>query len=225
MTPYRRLTDPQPGRLLKPSCVGLMEQPTRVFKTLACLVVAMTATAAWLGCIDPSAPITPELQAYDVVQRNTRSLVVDDVTIHKGKWQGVDIVAARDPMSSGALLAARFDRSRYHFRIDLDGTATRTRRWERQEVSDFGEGAVIIGLARAPELPGMSRAQWQCLGALLAALRATTRETDLTQRLDGEVSDPDEEKLPVRVQEEWAKIYGLPAGSTVKIPMLTDSVS
>lgn len=181
-----------------------MDQQTRMFKTLGCLVGAMTGTAAWLGWIDPSEPLPPEAPSFDMVLRDAQSLVADDVALHKDRWHAVEILAGPATSGTPTFLAATADRSACHFLIDDAGRTARTVRWLRQEASRSSPGTVRIQVARGERRQAMTRTQWRCLQALIAAVRKATA----TQNTD----------FPVRLHEEWAKAYGLEPGATLAIP-------
>jgi hypothetical protein len=184
----------------------LMEQPTRMFRTLGSLAVAMTVSAVWLGWIDPSAPLSADPPAFESVLDQVRSLVVEGTPVHKNMWQAVEIVAEPSDRVSGSLLAARADRGRSHFRIDIYGAVSSTPRWRNQEqLSDL---AVIVSVAQSDRHSEMSRAQFDGLRGLLIALRdsASMQTAETVQ------------ELPVRVQADWARVYGLEPGTIVEIP-------
>ena len=197
-----------------------MEQSTRMFRTLGSLAVAMTVSAVWLGWIDPSAPLSGDPPAFEVVLDQVRSLVVEDVPIHKDLWQEVEIVAGPGEVAGGALLAARADRGRCHFRIDLEGRVSRTPRWRSQE--PLGDHCVIVSVSQADRHSEMSRAQFDGLRGLLVALRDATSAQDRPLTSGG--SSKDVQDFPVRVQDEWAHVYGLEPGTIVEIPTRTITV-
>lgn len=180
----------------------------------------MTVSAVWLGWIDPSAPLSADPPSFEVVLNQVRLLVVEDVSIHKGLWQEVELVAGLSEVAGGALLAARADRGRCHFRIDLDGRVSRTPRWRKQE--PLGDHCVIVSVSQDDNHSAMSRAQFDGLRGLLVALRDATSAQDRPRTSGGPSEDaPD---LPVRVHEEWARVYGLEPGTTVEIPTRTSTV-
>ncbi len=189
-----------------------MDQQTRMFKTLGCLVGAMTGTAALLGWIDPSEPLPPEAPPFDVILRDAQSLVSDDVALHKDRWHAVKILAGPVTSDSPTFLAATADRSKCHFLIDDRGRTSRTARWLRQEASLSDPGTVRIQVARGGEKTrqAMTRTQWRCLQALIAAVR--------------NVAAAESAALPVRLHEEWAKAYGLEPGATLAFPPTASSV-
>jgi hypothetical protein len=173
-----------------------MDQQTRMFKTLGCLVGAMTGTAALLGWIDPSEPLPPEPPSFDAILRDAQSLVADDVALHKDRWHAVKILAGAAMRDSPTFLTATADRSACHFLIDDAGRTSRTAQWLRQEASHSD--------------PGTVRSQVACLQALIAAVRNVVATESAT--------------LPVRLHEEWAKAYGLEPGATLAIPPTASSV-
>lgn len=181
-----------------------MDTRTRMFRTLGCLVVAMTGSAAWLGWIDPSVPHVAEAPAFDVVLRYARSLVTDNVVIRNNRWHSVEIVAGPARAVRPAFLAATSSAAEHHFRVDLNGRASRTTRWSRQEASPGGTDRVRIQVARTKPGQPMSRAQWRCVQALITALS------------EGVV-------LSVHLGDEWAQTYGMKPGTLLSATAHVDS--
>jgi hypothetical protein len=123
----------------------------------------------------------------------------------------VKILAGPAMSDSPTFLTATADRSACHFLIDDAGRTSRTARWLRQEASQSDPGTVRIQVARGGETrQAMTRTQWRCLQALIAAVRNVVATESAT--------------LPVRLHEEWAKAYGLEPGATLAIPPTASSV-
>ena len=169
-----------------------------MFKTLGCLVLAMTGTSTLLGWIDPSPPLTAETPSYGAVLRAARSLVTADVAASQVEWRKVEILAGGAAPGSTTFLAATTDRPRSHFRVDLLGRITRTSRWARQQVFDDAPGTVRIEVAHRREGQAMGRAQWHGVQALVTAV--------------DEAFESPGRGLGVHLQEEWAAVYDLEPG-------------
>lgn len=169
-----------------------MNQGTRLFKTLGCLVAAMTGTSALLGWIDPSPPIPASMPSFEVVLLEARSLVSEDFGDSNFEWGDVEIIAGPVTRGGTSFLAATSDHADYHYRIDLDGHPYRARNWPGRAVAGVSPRAARIQVARRGPREPMSRAQWIGVQALVAALHEVTGRSS----------------LPVRLGESWARIYG-----------------
>lgn len=207
-----------------------MDPRTRMFKTLVCLVGSMTGTAALLAWMDPSAPLTAEAPPFEVLLGEARSLVTDDVVVLEDRWDDVEILAGPGRTASASFLTARADiggaprNSEHHFHVDLKGRASRTPRWSRQEGSTDGKRTVSIRVMPADPDQPMSRVQWNSVRALITALskatgrRVALRRSDLDDRQDQSrpagLSTP---ALTVRLEEPWARVYGLEPGTVLEI--------
>ncbi len=193
-----------------------MDQPTRVWKTLACLVTAMTGTAAFLGWLDPTPPLTSDVLPYGEIIRLARSAVFDDVVIRHDQWQEVEIGAA-DSVASGMFLSAAaavgpraMERGDSHFYVGRDGRAVRARRWRDQRAlhpapwaPSVSPHTIRIQVSRLREGEPMSPSQWLCVRVLVAAI--------------SEGIAPDGQGLPVRLAKGWEKVYGVEHGSMLEI--------
>lgn len=175
-----------------------MDQPTRMWKTLACLVGAMTGTAMFLGWLDPTPTTTSDALPDDQIIRLARSAVSDGVTIRRDQWQEVEIVAD-SVLSGGALLSARAGGSDSHFHVARDGGAVQAGPWRDQQAPVPSEHTIRIRVSRPVEGEPMSPAQWVCVRALVGAL--------------SEAMAPDVHRLPVRLGRGWENVYGVERGS------------
>ncbi len=173
---------------------------------LVCLVGAMTGTSALLGWIDPSPAIRAEAPPLETVLRQARSLVTADVVIREAQWRKIEILAGPASAGSAAYLTATAYHSTYHFHVDLEGRPTRASGWSYQHSFDEQPRAVRVQVACWKPHQPMSRAQWQSVRALIAELR----EAIATQGMD----------LPVCLEQEWAEVYGLEAGTSLQITPL-----
>lgn len=179
-----------------------MDQRARMFKTLGCLVGAMTGTSMLLAWIDPSPPIsTDKAIPYDVILRRARSLVTDNVVVLKDRWDNVEVFAGFARTSSAPFLTARSDQGKHHFHIDLEGRASRTSRWPHQEGSADHRRDVRIRVAlKSPHQP-MSRTQVYCVQALIIALREVTAETGSDRGVDSASPVLAGRSLPIRLDD------------------------
>lgn len=193
-----------------------------MLKTLGCLAGAMTGTAVLLAWMDPSAPLTAETPPFEVLLSHARSLVTDNVVVLDDRWDDVEILAGPGRTASTSFLAARADargarrKGDHHFQVDLEGRASRTPRWSRQEGSSRRRRTVSIRVARADPDQPMSRAQWNSVRALVTALSEAAGRTGLADR-------PDQSRpaglltpaLTVRLAEPWANVYGIEPGTVI----------
>lgn len=157
-----------------------MNQRQRMLKTLAALVVAMTAATWLLGQLDgriggltTGGPADRILMAA----RNT----VGQVDARDG-WIRVDVVAA-DEGGPGRLLAGRVVRAGYHFRVDVDGRVAASADWRAQREVSEPAGSVVIHCDRSAG-GTITTAQWLAVKAIAASLPSPERSPGLPIRLD-----------------------------------------
>ena len=178
--------------------------PLRMFKTLACLIVAMIATSALLGWIDPSLPRQANAHSLEMTSRLSHALVTDGLVTHRQEWSRIEISAGPVGETSALFLTARPERQDYHFLVDLDGRPSRTPHWVRQEdPGGLRSQTVRIQVAREKNGRPMSRSQWHCVRALVSALR--------------EAVEAEGDSLPVRLQDEWAAVYGVDPVEAIRV--------
>ncbi len=173
-----------------------------MFKTLASLAVAMTATTALLGWIDPSPPLPTNSLSSEELRDLGQSLVADGITLCDGRWDKIEILAGSPADVTGSYLTAT-SQSTTHFLIDLDGRPTRTPSWTRQQAAGGDERSICIEVARRDDMGGMSRVQWEAVRGLVSSLHA---------RLSDRQVD-----LPVLLQGAWATAYGLKPGTHLDV--------
>ncbi len=147
-----------------------MDHSTRMLKTLAALAVAMTATAALLGKIDPK-PIVPSPAIdADALARIARALVSDDAPIDYQYWQDVEVAFRVVPFPQGLLLAATSSPGDAHFLVDNKGRPFQGDAWRRQRTMPGRQGTIRIVVAIDDPSSDMSAAQQRSVEALLTAL-------------------------------------------------------
>ncbi len=180
-----------------------------MFNTLVCLAGAMSATTALLGWMVPTAPASAP--SLDTILRDARSAVGQGLTANDGRWNTVAIVPGQTVGPRASFLIASAEQTDCHFHVDLEGHATPTSRWLRQGMVEEDVSAVRIRVASRGQGQPMSRAQWQCLRALVDAIRGATTHDDAP--------------LPVRIDGSWAKTYVLEPGSLLELEPLNNPVS
>ena len=164
-----------------------MDQRTRTLRTLACLVGAMIATAAFLQWIDPSPARSTDPPAASAISHLAQLAVADRVAIRAGQWREIEVVAGGASVTSSPLLAASADRLAAHFLVDPTGRTFGTRRWRRQEPWTGSPNTVRIAVSEAGADRPMTPAQRLCVRELIVALNR-----EIT---------PDGPWLPVRSRE------------------------
>jgi hypothetical protein len=179
-----------------------MSQPVRVWKTLACLVAAMTCTSAFLGWLDPSRHLLSDALPEQEIVRLARSAVLDDVVIRGDQWREVEIAASAGT-SARPMLSAVADRSDVHFFVGADGRAMRADRWRAQRGLAGAPRTVRVGVFCRVEGEPMTAGQWLCVRELLTALN--------------EVVTPSGYDLPVRLGKGWEAAYGVEHGSGLQL--------
>lgn len=169
-----------------------MDQRTRMWKTLGCLVVAMSGTVAMLDWMDPvRPPLTPQIPLNELFQLAHRA-VTSDVVIRRDRWADVDVVPART--LQGRMLTATSAGPAWHFLVDADGYPASGGRWRAQEAVADAPGTVRILVAGGSgDLP-MTAQQLTCVRALIMAL--------------SDVAGSGETSLPVHLHESFAELYG-----------------
>ena len=177
-----------------------------MFRTLLSLVVAMTATSALLGFIDPSKPVDVEPPSFASVLPVARELVAGNVDLRRDHWRGVEVLAG--PTASKFLTATAAEPD-LHFVIDVDGRLHRTAEWSRQDPRSLRPRPIRIQVARRGEHEPMSRSQWHGVRALVAAIH--------------EAVAAEQSVVEVRFEAEWATIYGLEADAVLEMAPLAPS--
>jgi len=147
-----------------------MNQQMRMWKTLACLVGAMTVTAALLTWIEPKGS---SLRSFgsDVPVQSARSAIFENVSIKPGAWRTVEVFAI-DPDADSSMLLAKNADSFSHFCVHADGSVSRTSAWLKQRHIGASPRAIRIMVAPAQEMNGkLSEAQNTTLRSLMDLLQ------------------------------------------------------
>jgi len=169
---------------------------------LGFLVAAMTGTSLLLGWMAPSTAPAAE-RALTTILEDARQAVVKGVVGGPRRWHGLEVTAGPVVSLSGTLLTASSQVGGFHFEVDLLGRIVPTEHWLRQKSLPEGSDSIRIQILRqGPDHP-MSRAQWDCVRALVTALR----EMPPHQQTD----------FPVQLDATWADVYGLTRESTIHI--------
>lgn len=180
-----------------------------MFNTLVCLAGAMSATTALLGWMVPAAPASAP--SLDTILRDARTAVGQGLADNDGRWNTVAILPEKSVGSRMSFLIASAEQADCHFHIDFEGRATPTSRWLRQGTVEGDANVVRVRVASRGQGQPMSRAQWQCLRALVDALQDATAHDDAP--------------LLVRIDGSWAETYGMEPGSLLEIEPLSHPVS
>ena len=179
-----------------------MNQPARMWKTLASLVVAMTGTAMLLSWMDPSAPVVPPTGVSADLTQHVRSIVLQRVALNPELWYEIEIASAVStpmaglhPAVAGSLLAAPVPVEKHHFFVKLDGGLIRTSAWESQQFARNAPQTVRVAVVRRSGHAGMSPQQ-------LVSVR------ELIDRLNSEICTQNA-PLRVRLDPYWRRVYGI----------------
>jgi len=155
-----------------------------MWKTLACLVGAMIGTASLLGWIDPSLP-PAERVTKDQIDRLARVAVMDDVVVHRGLWQEIEVVPVSQVAADEPLLSAGAPTEDCHFQIDRHGRVHPTGAWLTQEAGTAYPHTVRIQVCRAGA-GVLSAAQRLCINAVVNAIQERLNQPErLPVRLAG----------------------------------------
>ncbi len=166
-----------------------MDQRTRMWKTLACLAIAMGGTSVLLGWMDPvsvgETRVASNSEIASLVQQAVRSDT--SVEIDARRWREVEIARRHEPAAiaalpplRGSLLAATASTANaasppvdYHFYVDRFGRTLRTANWRNQK--SIGESAGIIRIEVAAPIGDepLSAAQRYCVESLAQTLSDT----------------------------------------------------
>lgn len=171
----------------------------------------MTGTSALLGWMDPTTPQAADTRTLHVVLEDARRAVADDITLVRGRWSGVAVLAGRVVEGPGRYLAAKApSTAAYHFEIDPAGHVRRTRDWVEQNVFPDDAGSIRVHILRHRADTPMSRAQWDSVRALVNALRECPASAG--------------QGFPVRLDATWGGIYGLAPDRAIEIGPLVASL-
>ena len=168
---------------------------TRMFKSIMCLVAAMTGTSVLLGWIDPApSPTIPVLSAAQIRGLAVKAVSDADFVRHD-QWRSVEVLAVSAIPARSRRLAAATTRTDHHFRVDVNGRPSSTHAWIRQLASATPPTAVAIQVVRRGQNQPMTPPQWNCVRELII---------ELSDRLGS-----DNPQLPVRLHDDWADAYSV----------------
>ena len=166
---------------------------TRMFKTLGCLVSAMTVTGLLLSWLSPTSGFVSEEAAVRSAIIAARAAVRESDAPSRTNWRGVEIVPGPSTTSAGAMLAARNTREDCHFSIDDQGDAHSLAPW--RAALPAPAGIVRIRVSQPNFEQPMTPRQWLSVRSLIAALNEEVPHAGPA--------------LPVRLHADWARIYGV----------------
>jgi len=143
-----------------------------MWKTLGCLVVAMTGTSALLGWMDPSpensAQVVTDFEIVSLARESVESGFSADIDV--GQWHEVEIApVVRRPIAD-SLLAARRSPLDYHFYVDRSGRPLKTVHWRRQQALTGRPGIIRIEVESPGPGEPNSQAQQFCVAQLVDTL-------------------------------------------------------
>lgn len=147
-----------------------MDQRARMWKTLACLAVAMTSTTILLGWMDPSPPPPSASPSPDQLAQLARLAVDMGIDLREHRWIDIEVIEGPVAAAGTTLIAASRRESECHFRIDGNGRLFRTARWRDQRPPSASPHSVRIQVARTPGREPISLAQEKAIRALVDAL-------------------------------------------------------
>ncbi len=180
-----------------------------MFKTMTCLVVAMTCTSALLGWIDPVSTTPTRSASLEDLPTMARAAVHEATAIRNHQWRAVEVLPGPAVTTGSALLAARSEPTTYHFYVDQYGRPSCTTAWVSQRATLKSPTNVAIQVARRGERQQMSHAQWQCVRALITAVSDVVGMHDTL--------------LPVRLHPYWVDVYSPLPGTTLHVEPLQTS--
>ena len=158
-----------------------------MWKTLGCLVVAMTGTSAMLGWMDPSSGggavvVVTEFEITSLVRESVDSGFSADT--EPAVWREVEISPGRSMPTAGSLLAARRGPLNYHFYVDRFGRPMKTVHWRRQRAVAGRRGVIRIEVEPTGSGEAISAAQQYCVRQLIETLSGslTSAEAPLAVR-------------------------------------------
>jgi hypothetical protein len=163
-----------------------MDRRARMWKTLGCLVVAMTGTSAMLGWMDPTsdgaAVVVTEFEITALVRESVDSGFSADT--EPAVWREVEISPGRSMPTAGSLLAARRGPLNYHFYVDRFGRPMKTVHWRRQQAVAGRRGVIRIQVEPTAQDATISAAQRYCVRQLIETLSVslTSEEAPLAVR-------------------------------------------
>lgn len=195
------------GIYFLPLRAGNMDQRKRMFYVLTCLVGAMTSTASLLAWMAPSMPKAVVSKDTGNILGIARSLVTEDVPVHRAQWHQVEIVPEPVASSTELSLASDSDGGSFHFFIDDRGSLSRAGNWRGQLPAGGSLDTVRVRLARQSVSRVISAQQSRTLSALLRAL--------------DEAVSPGHRSLPIHFDPAFASSQLRAAGSLPRSVLLS----
>lgn len=150
-----------------------------MFKTLAALAVAMTATTALLGWVDPSVPLPDFVATVEDVLPVARDLVADGLGLRSAGWRTIEVASIGENAPADRMLAAAPHRRDHHFAVDRRGRVSNTRAWREQAQLIDTPNTIRIRLMLVNDGAEPTPAQLSALRALVLALDEAVGSTDI----------------------------------------------
>lgn len=179
----------------------LMDQSTRMLRTLGVLVLSMTGTASLLAWADPGATLPAVVIPPADLIKLAQDAVVDEIAGPGDLWDTIELVAVPGDAGGARRMLTAKNATPSHFRLDELGRCSRLGPWTEQRESGAGSRTIRVEITqRQPHKP-MTPAQWTGVRALVGALQSVHAPGD----------------LEVVVDDSWAKAYGVVPGEEVAI--------
>ena len=162
-----------------------------MFRSMMCLVLAMSGTSALLGWISPVPASGARALSLQQIESLVQSVVAEASNLRPAQWNSVDLLAgpttgksAVSVFPSSTFLAAEPTRKQavpdragrvglrtdFHFRIDPHGRPFATDAWVRQIALAQDPNAIAIQVTRPGEGLPMTPSQRQCVRSLISEL-------------------------------------------------------
>lgn len=168
-----------------------MQPRTRMFTTLVCLAVAMTACAILLAWIEPPSPAQTVLTDPGFPRTQAAEAIAIDPDAAPASWREIELFITP---RRAATLAAK-STSAYHFSISQDGLVRATPAWRGQRSIGGRAGQLRVGVTGPVDGAGIPLTQWIGLRALIRLLSHELASTGATLpiRVGSSPADPGRE--------------------------------
>ena len=177
-----------------------------MWKTLVCLVTAMTGTAMFLGWLAPPASHHRSSVTRDEIVQLADAAVWASTRSTTTPWSGVEIGVA-PPDVGAALLTATTHGGDAHFCVDVEGRVAPGDWWLDPRAGRAARDTLRIEVARRANSDPITDAQWTAIRAIVTAV--------------GQAGGALDHLPPVRLGEEWEVVYGLEPGSLFELTPLS----